>query len=134
MTTGGAARARRLLDDFAWDTRTIGSRSTQWAADVEFCGLERRAIVPGNESQLLAYVGWLAMEREARRRSVSSTSLPQYLSAVRVIARSIFTFSAGQAAATSEHLSILQALLRAYVQWDAQSFPQLTHRGEIPAC
>jgi hypothetical protein len=29
MTTGGAARARPLLEDFAWSTRTIGSRSTQ---------------------------------------------------------------------------------------------------------
>jgi hypothetical protein len=29
MTTGGASRARRLLEDFAWSTRTIGSRLTQ---------------------------------------------------------------------------------------------------------
>jgi hypothetical protein len=29
MTTGGAARARRLIEDFAWSTRTIGSKSTQ---------------------------------------------------------------------------------------------------------
>jgi hypothetical protein len=35
MTTGGAARGRRLLDNFAWGTRTIGSLSTQWAAYVE---------------------------------------------------------------------------------------------------
>jgi hypothetical protein len=28
---------------------------------------------------------------------------------------------------------ILQWLIRAYAQWEAQSFPQLTHRGGIPA-
>jgi hypothetical protein len=116
MKTGGGARGRRLLDDFAWGTPTIGSRSTQWAAYVEFCGLERRAIVPAYESQLLSYVGWLAMEREAGgRQSVSATSSTQYLSAVRVIARSIFISSASQAAAIPEPMPILQALLRAYV-------------------
>jgi hypothetical protein len=72
MTTGGAARAWRLLEDFAWSTRTIGSRSTQWKAYLEFCGHEGRVIVPVNEGQLVAYVGWLAIEREAGRRSVSA--------------------------------------------------------------
>jgi hypothetical protein len=43
------------------------------------------------ESQLLAYVGWLAMEREAGRRSVSSKSLPKHLSTLRVVYRAIFT-------------------------------------------
>jgi hypothetical protein len=56
MTTGGAARARRLLEDFSWSTRTIGSRSTQWKAYLEFCGHEVRSIVPVNENQLVAYV------------------------------------------------------------------------------
>jgi hypothetical protein len=91
MATGGADRARRLLDDFSWGTRTVGSRSTQWAAYVEFFKQERRALVPVSESQLLAYVGWLAMEREAGRRSVSAKSLSQYLSEVRVVSRAIFT-------------------------------------------
>jgi AcrR family transcriptional regulator len=133
MTTGGAARARRLLDNFAWGTRTIGSRSTQWAAYVEFCGLERRAIVPASESQLVAYVGSLAMEREAGRRSVSAASLPQYLSAVRVICGSLFIPWTSPGTATAEPMPILQALVRAYAQWEAQAFPQLTNRGGIPA-
>jgi hypothetical protein len=30
-------------------------------------------------------------------------------------------------------MPILQALLRAYVQWEARSFPRLTHRGGVPA-
>jgi hypothetical protein len=67
MTTGGAARARRLLEDFSWSTRTIGSRSTKWKAYQEFCGHDGLAIVPVNEGQLVAYVGWLTIEREAGR-------------------------------------------------------------------
>jgi hypothetical protein len=65
MTTGGAARARRLLEDFSWSTRTIGSRSTQLKAYLQFCGHEVRAIVPVSDEQLVEYVGWLAIEREA---------------------------------------------------------------------
>jgi hypothetical protein len=90
MTTGGADQARQLLEDFAWSTRTIESRSTQWKAYLEFCGHKERAIVPVNEGQLVAYVGWLSIEREVGRRSVSSASLPQYISAVRVVAKSFF--------------------------------------------
>jgi hypothetical protein len=86
--------------------------------------------VPVNEGQLVAYVGWLAIEREAGRRSVSAASLPQYISAVRVVAKSFFD---GQEALTAGRMPILQALLRAYGQWEARSFPRLTHRGGVPA-
>jgi hypothetical protein len=130
MTTGGPSRARRLLEDFTWSTRTIGSRSTQWKAYLEFCGHEGRAIVPVNEGQLVAYVVWLATEREAGRRSVSAASLPPYISAVCVAAKSYFD---GQEALTAGRMPILQALLRAYGHWKARSFPRLTHRGGVPA-
>jgi hypothetical protein len=53
MTTGGAARARRLLEDFAWSTKTIGSRSTNWKAYLDFCGHEVRTIVPVKGGQLV---------------------------------------------------------------------------------
>jgi hypothetical protein len=79
MKSGGAARARRLLEDFAWSRRTIGSRSTQWKAYLNFLGLEERSIETVKEGQLMAYVVWLAVEREAGRRSVSAASLPQYI-------------------------------------------------------
>jgi hypothetical protein len=69
MKTGGADRVRR-------HTRKVSSRSSQWAAYVEFCKQERRALVPVSESQLLSYVGWLAMERETGRRPASSKSFP----------------------------------------------------------
>jgi hypothetical protein len=109
MTTGGAARAWRLLEDFAWSTRIIGSRSTQWQAYPEFCEHDERAIVPVSEGQLVSYVGWLAIKREAGRRSVSAASLPQYISAVRDVAKSFFD---GQDALTAGRMPILQALLR----------------------
>jgi site-specific recombinase XerD len=130
MTTGGAAQARQLLEDFAWSTWTIGSRSTQWKAYLEFCGHEGRAIVPVNEVQLVAYVGWLAIEREAGRRSVSAASLSQYISAVRVVAKLFFD---GKEALTAGRMPILQAFLRAYGQWEARSLPRLTHRNGVPA-
>jgi hypothetical protein len=132
MTTGGGDRARRLLDDLAWGTRTGGSRSSQWAAYVEFCKQERRALVPVTESQLFAYVGWLATEREAGRPSISAKSLPQYLSAVRVVSRAIFTPDMPSEDRPMS-MPILQAFIRAYAQWEAQSFAQLTHRGGVPA-
>jgi hypothetical protein len=69
--------------------------------------------VPVNERQLVAYVGWLAIEREVGRRSALAASLPQYISAVRVVAKSFFD---GQKALTAGRMPILQALLRAYGQ------------------
>jgi hypothetical protein len=61
---------------------------------------------------------------------VSAASLPQYIFAVRVVPKSFFD---GQEALTSGRKPILQALLRAYGQWEARSFPRLTHRSSIPA-
>jgi site-specific recombinase XerC len=49
---------------------------------------------------------------------------------VRVVAKSFFD---GQEALTAGRMLILQALLRAYGQWEARSFPRLTHRGGVPA-
>jgi hypothetical protein len=83
-----------------------------------------------NEGQLVAYVGWLDIEREAGKRSVSAASLPPYISAVRVEAKSFFY---GQEALTAGRMPILQALLRAYGQWEARSFRRLTHRGGASA-
>jgi hypothetical protein len=119
MTNRGAARARRLLEDFAWFTRTIGSRSTQWKACLEFCGNQGRAIVPVKEGQRVAYVGWLAIERETGRRSVSAASLPQNISAMSVVAKLFFH---GQEALNAGRIPFLQELLSAYGQWEARSF------------
>jgi hypothetical protein len=86
--------------------------------------------VPVNESHLVAYVIWLAMELEAGRRSVADASLPKYISAVRVVAKSFFD---GQETLTAGRMPIFQALLRAYGQLEARSFPRLTNRGDVQA-
>jgi hypothetical protein len=72
------------------------------------------------------------MEREAGRRSVSVKSLPQYLSAIQEASRTIFTPDM-PSDDRPMFMAILQALVRAYAHWEAQSFPQLTHRGGLPA-
>jgi hypothetical protein len=86
--------------------------------------------VPVNEGQLVTYVGWLAIEREAGRRSVSAASLPRYISAVLVVAKS---FSDCQEALTAGRMPILQAFLREYGKWVARLFPRLTHSDGVSA-
>jgi hypothetical protein len=56
--------------------------------------------------------------------------MPQYISAVRVVEKSFFD---GQEALTAGRMPILQALLRAYGQWEERSFPRQTHRGGVLA-
>jgi hypothetical protein len=60
--------------------------------------------VPVNEGQLVAYVGCLVIDREAGSSSVSAASLPQYISAVRVVAKSFFD---GQEPLTAGSIPIL---------------------------
>jgi hypothetical protein len=61
---------------------------------------------------------------------VSAASWPQYISAVRVVAKQFFD---GQEALTFGRMPIFQEFLRAYGQWEARSFPRLTHRGGVSA-
>jgi hypothetical protein len=77
---------------------------------------------------MVAFVGWLAQEREAGRRSVSAGSLPQYLTAARTFARSLF----GSDTETTT-MPLLSALQRAYAKWEAENYPSVTHRGRAPA-
>jgi hypothetical protein len=93
-----------------------------------FCLAEGRALAPVTEQQLVAYVGWLAQESEAGRRSVSAGSLPQYLTALRTVAHSLF---GGDTATTT--MPLLSALQRAYSKWEAEKFSSLSHRGGVPA-
>jgi hypothetical protein len=73
-----------------------------------FCLAEGRSLAPVTKQQLVAYVGWLAHEREVGSRSVSAGSLPQYLTAARTVARSLF---GGDTATTK--MPLLSALQRA---------------------
>lgn len=44
-----------------------------------------RSPLPVTEAALLEYIGYLVLQKEQGRRSVSPASLPQYLSAIRVV-------------------------------------------------
>ena len=79
----GMHKAASLLRDFAWSDRTAASRNSQWKCWVEYCDAARLAPRPVSEAHLIGFIEWLAQEREANRRRVGSTSLPQYISAMR---------------------------------------------------
>jgi hypothetical protein len=57
MGNGGAIRARRVLEEYAWSARTIGAGAWQWKCYRMFCLAEGRAMAPVTEQQLVAYVG-----------------------------------------------------------------------------
>lgn len=76
-TTGGAEEAARLLSELGWSESTWTSRASQVAKWMRFCDEDLRLRLPADEGDILAYVGYLSLER-----SISTASLPQYLSAV----------------------------------------------------
>jgi hypothetical protein len=75
------------------------------------------------------YVGWLAIEREARGGQCRWHHCHSTFQ-LRVVAKSFFD---GQEALTASSIPILQALMRAYGQRKARSFPRLTNRGGVLA-
>jgi hypothetical protein len=117
-----------FLEEYAWSARNIGARALQWKCYRMFCLAEGRALAPVTEQQLVAYVGWLAQEREAGRRSVSAGSFPQCLTAACTVARSLF---GGDTVTTT--MPLLSALQHACAKWEAEKYPSLSHRGGVPA-
>ena len=83
-------------------------------------------MLPVNKSNFIAYIGWLANEREAGRRNVSSSSIPQYPSAVRYMRINL----------TSDPVPdypFLSNVLRGYRRWEGAKLPKVDHRLGIPA-
>ena len=74
-----------LVYGYAWSGRTEASRKSQWNAWLQFCQEDDRNPLPVTEAHLLAFIGWLKSSREAGTRRVGSSSIPQYLSAVRTM-------------------------------------------------
>lgn len=124
--TRGLLRSSQLLADFAWSTRTERSRNSQWKAWVEFCTAENRALLPATEAHFVAFIGWLASEREARRRQVGSSSLAQYFSAVRQM-QVILT---GVPVPTYPFVA---HVTRAYARWEEENYPQKEVRVGVSA-
>jgi hypothetical protein len=89
LSTPGARRVRELVAWHAWQSRTVQTRGSQWKCYLSLCDQDCRSVIPVTESHLLAYIGWLADEKDANRRAVAPASLAQYLSAVRVMHQSL---------------------------------------------
>jgi len=126
VPTPGILRSMQLISDFAWSGRTAASRQSQWKAWVEFCTADERPVLPATEAHFIAFVGWLTSERESGRRSVSSTSLPQYFSAVRQMQITLIGIEVPQ-------YPFLQHVIRAYERWEEQNYPATEVRCGISA-
>lgn len=124
--SSGLARSATLLSDFAWSERTSSTRNSQWRAWVTFCEAEGRSLLPATEAHMISFIGWLAMERESGRRSVSSKSIPQYLSAVRQMQQVTLGVSV-------PNYPLLKAVIRGYTKWEEANFPLREVRCGISA-
>jgi hypothetical protein len=120
------ARVTELLHSYACSGHTPGSRTSQWSCWLEFCAADGHDAIPVTEAKLLGYIGCLTRERECGRLLVYSSSLSQYVSAVR-----------------SKHLMLigtpvppyplLPHVLRAYQRWEEKRFPMLEVRLGVSA-
>lgn len=122
----GMARAAELLRAYAWQDRTTRTRNSQWDCWVTFCEAEDRPLLPVTEAHMISYIGWLMQEREAGRRAVGHSSLPQYLSAVRQMQRTVTGDS-------MPDFPLVSHLLRAYGRWEEEKYPRRAVRCGIPA-
>ena len=75
--TGAAEEAASLLADHGWRETTWSNRLSQVRKWFAFCEEERRNLLPAEEGDVLAYIGFLPLKGR-----VSASSAPQYVSAV----------------------------------------------------
>ena len=125
-TTDGLRHSARFLPEYAWSSRTNATRSFQWRASVFFCADEDRTVLTVTDAHRVSFMGWLAAEREAGRRAVSSTSIPQYLSAVRQMQRHALGVAVPD-------FPLVTDVARAYARWEDDKFPQLEVSCGAPA-
>lgn len=122
----GLERSASLLREYAWSDRTVTTRNSQWKAWVCFCEEEGRTILPVTEAHFIAFIGWLTMEREGGRRSVSSASIPQYLNAVRQMQLATMGYEVPP-------YPLVNVVIRGYTRWEEEKFPQQEVRCGVPA-
>lgn len=120
------AASEALVKEYAWSSRTLRSRGSQWKAWLAFCIEDDRTPLPVTEAHMVAFIGWLKLSRERGERCVSSRSIPQYLSAVR---RMHLTLT-GIAVPAFPYLDIV---IRAYRKWEEGTFPQASVRCGLSA-
>lgn len=105
-----------MLRDYAWSDRTSSTRNSQWETWVEFCKDDGREVLPVTEGHILSFIGWIAIARQEKRRSISSRSVPQYISAVRQM-QVVLT---GVPVPT---FPLLPHVLRGFERWEEERFP-----------
>ena len=125
-TTPGALMSAKLVADFAWSERTTTARNSQWKTWLMFCQAEGRTPLPVTEAHIIAFIGWLKIARDRGERTVGSTSIPQYLSAVRQM-QLVLT---GEAVPS---FPFVGHVLRAYRKWEEANHPAPDVRCGIPA-
>lgn len=116
----------KLVTQFPWSDGTESSRQSQWKAWIEFCSEDGRQPLPATEGHFVAFIGWLKLSRERGTRSVGSSSLPQYLSAV----RRMHELYVGRPV---ENFPFVEVVVRAYGKWEEQGFPTESVRCGIDA-
>lgn len=82
---------------------------------MEFCNDDDLALMPMSECNVLAYIGCLKEQKRAGTRLVTSTSLPQYLSAFHMMHK-MYT---GQ---PSSPFPFLYFAVRVYKKWKEEKF------------
>jgi hypothetical protein len=88
----------------------VQTRGSQWKCYLSFCDQDCRSVIPVTESHLLAYICWLADEKDSNRRAVAPVSLAQYLSDLRVMHQSLTGLPLPD-------MPMVAVAARAYGQW-----------------
>lgn len=83
-------------------------------------------LLPVTEAHFVAFIGWLASERLAGCRGVGSSSIPQYLSAVRQMQVVVL-------GTPVPSYPFVWNVLRGYLQWEGLNYPQPDVRCGVPA-
>lgn len=86
-------------------------QGVQWRTWLSFCEADGCQPLPVTEAHLLAFVGWICEQREAGRRRIGASSIPQYIAAVRQ--RQVI----GMGVQVPEY-PLLPLMIRAYSRWE----------------
>ena len=70
-----AIRSERLLSEHVWSSRTERTRDSQWKTYLAFCNCDGWDPLPVTVAYFVAFIGWLAEEREVGRHRISNSSV-----------------------------------------------------------
>lgn len=102
------------------------TRNQQWNTWLEFCEEDGRRPLPVTEAHFVAFIGWLTLERGRGGHQICSSSVPQYMSAVRQMQLTLTGVSV-------QSYPFVQHVLRAYKRWEEDKLPMSSVRCGISA-